>query len=472
MKQTGSRILTDGLNLSLTRGTGITTYSRTLIRALQALEAEVGVIYGRDRRLKCKSGAEHTPNDILFYDAMDRWEFAIWKRFRDILDIVSVPLENLLDRPRPCCYVPQGAYMDLRHIDRKIPVKDPIYNIRRLFERSATAFRLFGQPLVMRSPHPFDVFHATTPLPVRLKGARHVTTIHDLIPLTHPFATLDDKKYFYNVVRSAIDDSDLVIAVSEATAASIRRLFPQAGGKLEVTYQSTEFVINKDAEPLPAGFLEKVYNLRAGNYFLFVGAIEPKKNVARLIDAYFAADTDTPLVIVGRRGWLDEDEARMLGHLKTVFEEKTREEMLRLIGGQAGDGMLDRLLNNRIVFLDYVPFRHLRRLYEGARALVFPSIVEGFGLPVLEAMTLGCPVITSTDPALMEVTGDAALNVDPFRVDAISAAIARLDSDAEKRAELRERGYTQAGFFSPERYNERLAAAYGRLGASAGGQDG
>jgi glycosyltransferase involved in cell wall biosynthesis len=472
MKQTGSRILTDGLNLSLTRGTGITTYSRTLIQALQALEAEVGVIYGRDRRLKRKSGVEHTPNDILFFDAVDLRGFTTLKRLRDILDIVSVPVENMLDRPRPCCYVPQGAYLDLRHIDRKIPVKDPIYNIRRLFERSATAFRLFGQPLTMQSPHPFDVFHATTPLPIRLKGARHITTIHDLIPLTHPFATLDDKKFFYNVVRSSIDDSDLVIAVSEATAASIRRLFPQAAGKLQVTYQSTEFAINRDTEPLATGFLEKVYNLKAGQYFLFVGAIEPKKNVGRLIDAYFVADTDTPLVIVGRRGWLDDDEAKMSGHLKTVFEEKTREEMLRLLGGRGGTGMLDKLLNNRIIFLDYVPFRHLRRLYEGARALVFPSVVEGFGLPALEAMTLGCPVITSTDPALMEVTGEAALNVDPFRVDAISDAIARLDNDAEKRAELREKGYRQAGFFSPERYNERLAAAYGTLGTLAGGKAG
>ncbi len=469
MKQTGSRILTDGLNLGLTRGTGITTYSRTLIQALQALEADVGVIYGRDRRLKCKRGERDTPNDILFFDAMNGRGLVALKRMRDLFDIVSVPVENLLGRPRPCCYVRQGAYMDLRHIDRRIPVKDPIYNIRRLFERSATAFRLFGQTLVMQSPDPFDVFHATTPLPIRLKGARHVTTIHDLIPLTHPFATLDDKKFFYNVVRSSIEDSDLVIAVSEATATSIRTLFPRAAGKVQVTYQSTEFAINRDAEPMAPGFLEKVYNLRAGNYFLFVGAIEPKKNVGRLIDAYFAAETDTPLVIVGRRGWLDEDEARMSSHLKAVFEEKTREEMLRLLGGQGGGGMLDKMLNNRIVFLDYVPFRHLRRLYEGARALVFPSIVEGFGLPVLEAMTLGCPVITSTDPALMEVTGDAALNVDPFQVGAISAAIARLDTDAQKRAELREKGYRRAGFFSPERYQDRLAAAYGHPGLFGGG---
>jgi glycosyltransferase involved in cell wall biosynthesis len=117
----------------------------------------------------------------------------------------------------------------------------------------------------------------------------------------------------------------------------------------------------------------------------------------------------------------------------------------------------------RIRCLDFVNFSTLVALIRGARALVFPSLYEGFGLPVLEAMTLGTPVVASREASLPELTGDAALLADPYNTDEIARAITTIVNDADLRAELSRRGPVQAAKFSPERYRDRVAAIYGAL---------
>jgi glycosyltransferase involved in cell wall biosynthesis len=116
------------------------------------------------------------------------------------------------------------------------------------------------------------------------------------------------------------------------------------------------------------------------------------------------------------------------------------------------------------MMLDYVPFRLLVNLIRGARAVLFPSLYEGFGLPALESMLLGTPVITSNTASMPEVVGDAAIKVDPYDVSALVQAIQALDRDATLRARLAEAGPRQAALFSPERYAARLEALYARLG--------
>jgi glycosyltransferase involved in cell wall biosynthesis len=114
----------------------------------------------------------------------------------------------------------------------------------------------------------------------------------------------------------------------------------------------------------------------------------------------------------------------------------------------------------RILRVDYLPLAHLVALIRGARALLFPSLYEGFGLPVLEAMSLGTPVMTSTAASLTEVAGDAALLVDPLDIRAMTKAIQKIDADSDLRADLRRRGAKRAKLFSPDVYRQRIGALY------------
>jgi len=163
-----------------------------------------------------------------------------------------------------------------------------------------------------------------------------------------------------------------------------------------------------------------------------VGAIEPRKNVGKLIDAYSMIDTEMPLVIAGKRAWLWEDE----------------------ING--------RNFKN-VHLLEYVPTEDLRYLYSGAYCFVFPSLYEGFGLPPLEAMSFGCPVITSRISSLPEVCGDAALYADPYDIYDIKEKIENLLSNPQLRDRLSKIGMERAKLFSMENYTKQLYEAYSKV---------
>ncbi|MGH7109038.1 MAG: glycosyltransferase family 4 protein, partial [Stellaceae bacterium] len=178
---------------------------------------------------------------------------------------------------------------------------------------------------------------------------------------------------------------------------------------------------------------------------LFYGALEPKKNLARLIEAYLASGVAVPLVVVLGGGWHNETETRLLAA-----------HSANAAGAESG--------RPRIRRLDYLGFSTLVTLIRGARAVVFPSLYEGFGLPVLEAMALGAPVLASREGALPEIAGDAALLVDPYDGEAIRRAITTIVADADLRAELSRRGRRRADEFSLARYRERMAALYAALG--------
>ncbi len=178
-------------------------------------------------------------------------------------------------------------------------------------------------------------------------------------------------------------------------------------------------------------------------YYLFFGALEPKKNLARLLEAHLASGSKHPLVIVGAPGWGSDRDVALLKQLAALDE------------------------NKRIKWLGYLPRQTLATVIAGARAVVFPSLYEGFGLPVLEAMALGTPAITSNTSSLPEVAGDAALLVDPLDVRSIARAIRSLDDDDGAVANLSQRGLVQADRFSAAAYRERLAGFYTRLTGAA-----
>jgi glycosyltransferase involved in cell wall biosynthesis len=294
---------------------------------------------------------------------------------------------------------------------------------------------------------PPDIMHWTYPLPIELVGSRNIYTLHDLVPLRLPYTTLDAKASYRALTKACTECGDHICTVSEASRRDIIAEFAIDPARVTNSYQASPLpaaaLAHSPAED--AAMIEGIFGLPAQGYFLFFGAIEPKKNLGRLIEAYLALRTETPLVIVGARAWRSEEELRLL-----------RED-------EDGDSAHRQTLAKRIIRLDYMPRPLLLRLIRGARALAFPSLYEGFGLPVLEAMQFGTPILTSNTSSLPEVAGEAAVLVDPYDPLAIAAGLRALDSDGALRARLSQAGPEQAARFSEERYRERLEAMYAQV---------
>lgn len=401
----------------------------------------VGVLYG--------TRASPSPNrllrEIAFFD--DRvgtappWLIA-WRRARRMLYSVYGELAS----PVPVTgTVVAHAFRD------RLPHYDEIWNAQDLFSQAHVHFSVAGTRLKVRVPNRPQLMHWTYPLPLRIPGATNIYTLHDLVPLRLPYTTLDNKRRYFRLSRMLARGADHIVTVSEASKRDIMALLGLAEDRVTNTYQAVDIPRRLRDLPMPQVQAEIAgsFGLQAGQYWLFFGAIEPKKNVGRLIQAYLASGVPGPLVIVGKKAWKSEEELKLLydDHVKYLVQE--------------GSTLRTR---HRIMMLDYVPFRLLVNLIRGARAVLFPSLYEGFGLPALEAMLLGTPVITANTASMPEVVGDAALQVDPYDISALVQAIQAVDRDPALRARLAEAGPRQAMLFSPERYAARLEALYARLG--------
>jgi glycosyltransferase involved in cell wall biosynthesis len=193
--------------------------------------------------------------------------------------------------------------------------------------------------------------------------------------------------------------------------------------------------------------VEGTFGLEYKSYYLFWGSIEPKKNIGRIIEAYLASGVKPPLVIVGAQAWKSEDELRLL------YDDNIRSLV-----------QVDNVtrVRNKVIQLSYASFPLLVSLIRGAKATLFPSLYEGFGLPVLESMLLETPVISSKTASVPEVAGDAAILVNPYDTREIAEAIRAIDADEGLRRHLVEKGLARAELFSMERYRHRLNAVYRR----------
>jgi glycosyltransferase involved in cell wall biosynthesis len=292
-----------------------------------------------------------------------------------------------------------------------------------------------------------NIFHATQPIPLRIEGARNIYTIHDLVPLRLPYSTLDDKKFFLNMVRHLGRVAERIVTVSEASRNDLINICGISPEKVVNTYQSVAFpeemVAQSDAET--ARLVEQSFGLKSGDYYLFYGALEPKKNVGRLIDAYIASGSQRSLVLAGGLGW------EYAADLEKI--EENQSNALKIEGRRI-------VPDERIRRLQHLPLFQLMALIRNARAVIFPSLYEGFGLPVLESMLLRTPVVTSNNSSLVEVAGDAALLVDPSDIRSIMNAIQKIDADDALCADLVQRGVVQAAKFSPAAHKERLGRVY------------
>ncbi len=427
---TGLKVLVDGYNLQLTTGTGIRTYAVNLIRALTSMGVDVDVLLSRN-----SSKTDPILDEVLFFDDQDGPKNRYFEIFGLLKGIARSSIPSFYQAWRRQSLgevvLKQGKFSeDFIQIAQS-------YNLPQCYKVADAAFSLLGRVTNISIPEKIDIWHATFPLPVQIPGAKKITTVHDLIPLRLPYTTLDNKKDFYGKVRSSLKDSAITIAVSEHTKTDLLTYFDADPDKILVTYQPVNI------KPLSASsddidlYLQR-YRLSYQNYLLFVGAIEPKKNVGRLLEAYAALDTDMPLVLVGKKAWSYEDELARMAYL------------------------FDRDAKREVKLLEYVPADSLRYLYQGAYCFVFPSLYEGFGLPPVEAMTMGCPVITSNTSCLPEVCGPAALYVNPYDVTDIQRKLEKMLGDRPLRDQLAKTGKQVAQSFTAEKYLKRLHGAYAK----------
>lgn len=269
-----------------------------------------------------------------------------------------------------------------------------------------------------------DVFHGPGYVLPAIGSVPSVVTVHDVIALARPeLCTKSNAAHYGRVVPRSIRKAQLVITPTQAVAAQIVETLGTSEDKIRVVPGAI------DAHFRPADEAEKNEARTAlglsGPYILFVGNIEPKKNLERLVQAFFAAKQSKrlqhKLVLAGAFGW------KYAPLLKLINELDIKEE---------------------VIFTGYLRRDLLRGLYSAADMFVFPSLIEGFGIPPLEAMACGTPVIVSKDPALTETTGGAALEAEADDVGAIREAIETLTDDGAMREELVEKGRARAAQFS------------------------
>jgi glycosyltransferase involved in cell wall biosynthesis len=437
------RLFIDGYNLALDQGTGVATYARNLSFGLGHLGYETGVLYGT----RAAPSVNRLIREIAFFDERVGDPPAWLVAYRRLKGLGRAPFGEF------AAQVPiTGTVISTTFRDR-LPHFDELWNAQDLFQQSVAHFRVYGNRLQVRMRRPPRLMHWTYPLALRMPRALNIYTLHDLVPLRLPFTTLDNKRRYWRLNRLLARQADHIVTVSEASKRDIVNLLGCSEDRVTNTYQAVDIPAKfRNAPPQAAeAEVRGSFGLEPQRYWLFFGAIEPKKNVGRMIQAYLAAGVEDPLVIVGKKAWQSEQELRLLfdDHIRTLVLEKNALRTRR-----------------KIVLLDYAPFRLLVSLIRGARAVLFPSLYEGFGLPALESMLLGAPVITSNTSSLPEVVGDAALTVDPYDVSQLVEAIQAVDRDPDLRAALAAAGPQRAALFSPERYAERLAKLYSRLGVA------
>jgi glycosyltransferase involved in cell wall biosynthesis len=324
----------------------------------------------------------------------------------------------------------------VRVVDRRVPVS--LLN--------AAWHRLRWPPVEALAGGEFDIAHSPHPMLLPSRSAAHVVTIHDLHFLSHPERTSAEIRRDYpSLVRAHAALADRIIVVSRFVAGEVQRTLGVPAERISVCPNGAPEWKGPPAAADGSGYL------------LFVGTIEPRKNLAGMLEAYGRLRARRPeapqLVIAGRT-------------------EPTAEGWLEALRKPPFAGHVD--------YRGYVTAENREALFKGAQAFVMPSFEEGFGIPALEAMAAGVPVVVSNRTALPEIVGDAGLLVDPDDAESIAAALERLVCDAELRTVYARRGLERARHFTwtqtardvRRAYEDALLAQRHRAPVLAGAQPG
>lgn len=271
-----------------------------------------------------------------------------------------------------------------------------------------------------------DLLHATVNISPMFGPVPAVVTVHDLSFLRYPEAfPAFQRLYLRTQARRSLRSARRVVAVSQATARDVVELLQVPAEHVDVVYNG----VDRAFGPAPLAEVDAFRRHRGlpDRFILHLGTLEPRKNLVCLVRAFSVARQSAPflddvkLVLAGGKGW----------DYKSIFHEVARLN-----------------LEDDVLFPGYVPDEELPWWYRAATAFAYPSLLEGFGLPVAEAMACGTPTVTSSVSSLPEVADDAALLVDPTSADALASALLRLLTDADLVRFLRERGPAQAARFS------------------------
>ena len=329
-------------------------------------------------------------------------------------------------------------------VTRKIPIKLQIRSLwlkEQFYSLSTSKYYFINK----RDLAATDIFHSPfLPIPEQVRKSMKKSiflTCYDLIPLLHPQYSGDSIKEVLKNILNSIDKNTWILCISAATRNDLlnytgNKLDP---GKVVVTelaasdrfYQSIEKELNKK--------VRKIYEIPEAQYVLSLCTLEPRKNIDQAIRAFVKIVeqekiTDLNLVLVGAKGWM----------FDKIFEEIKTSASVK----------------NRIIVAGYVADEHLAALYTDALMFVYPSFYEGFGLPPLEAMKCGTPVITSNTSSLPEVVGDAGIMVSPTDLDTLCGAMLSLYKNASLREDLSRRSLERANKFSWERCTQETVDAY------------
>jgi len=269
-----------------------------------------------------------------------------------------------------------------------------------------------------------DLFHGLNQRIGTARYRRTVSTFHDLFVISADYSTREFRERFAAQARAAAERSDLIVAVSAFTAHQVQELLHVEPSRIRVIPHGTRRV------PLErAGIAREPI-------ILSVGAIQRRKNIARLVEAFEHVGAEWKLVLAGSSGF-DSDAVR------DRMARSSRRQDIKVLG--------------------YIPDFELEELYQRASIFAFPSLDEGFGMPVLDAMARGIPVLTSNVSAMPEVAGEAALLVDPTDVDAIADGLRRLTTDSTLRDTFIHAGIARAKEFTWEKSVEATWQVYGEL---------
>jgi len=310
--------------------------------------------------------------------------------------------------------------------------------------KSSLLRSLISLPLALRREH-IDVLHGLDHIGIPLVGrySRYVATIHHVIPLLFPHLFTVKHRWVIRVALARIaQQAERIIVPSHAVREDVEHYLRVPTDRLVVIPEGCDprFVPTTDFSRLSQ--VQRRYSLPA-QYILFLGTLEPRKNLPTLLQAFAylwqrkAIDPAWRLVLAGARGWREESIFRTIKSLK---------------------------LEDAVCLPGFIAEQDLPDVYRGAALFVFPSLYEGFGLPVVEAMGSGVPVITSNTSALPEVAGDAALLIDPHDVDSLAEAMQQMLRDEDLRAHLREKGLKQVQKFSWEVAARRTLELYVDIG--------
>lgn len=286
-----------------------------------------------------------------------------------------------------------------------------------------------------------DLFHATDfVLPPTLSHTKTLLTVHDLSFIRVPeAATPSLRSYLNKVVPRSVKKADHILADSQATKDDLVELYRVSPDKITVLLSG----VNHRFKPVTDQHLltqtRQKYGLKNHPYLLSVGTVQPRKNYSRVIQALHRLHQqghELHYAIAGGKGWLNDE-------MYTTIEQTNMQDYVHLLG--------------------FVDDEDLPALYSAADCLIITSLYEGFGLPILEAMASGTPVITSNLSSLPEVAGNAGLLVDPLNTEAITHAIHEIITDDSKRQQLIESGYRQVEKFTWEKSAQQLRSVYESL---------